>query len=140
MSIVALDTSAAVPYVMASHTAHRLTRRHLKDDAPVLTQHSLVETYSVLTRLPGDARVAPADAVTLLRANFGDTAMLPPALAATVPELLAPLGIAGGAAYDALVALCARERDVPLVTRDARAAATYLAIGVEVDLIADPSQ
>jgi len=138
VTIVALDTSAAVPYVMASHIAHRLTRRHLKDDAPVLTQHSLVETYSVLTRLPGDARVEPADAVTLLRANFGDTAMLPSTIAATLPEVLAPLGVVGGATYDALVALCARERDLPLVTRDARAAATYAAIGVEVDLIADP--
>jgi predicted nucleic acid-binding protein len=139
MTVVAVDTSAAVPYLMVSHTAHRLTRRHLKGDELVLTQHSLVESYSVLTRLPGDARLAPADAVTLLRANFGDTAMLPPAAAATVPEVFAPLGIAGGATYDALVALCAREHNLPLVTRDTRAAATYVAIGVDVDLIADPS-
>ena len=68
MTTLALDTSVAVPYLMAAHEAHRLTRRRLADRELVLTQHSLAETYSVLTRLPGDARVAPADVVTLLDA------------------------------------------------------------------------
>jgi hypothetical protein len=111
----------------------------LKERDPVLTQHSLVETYSVLTRLPGDARVAPLDAVTLIRANFGETALLEGEVAATAPESLAPLGIVGRATYDALVALCARGRELPLATRDSRAAATYQALGVGVDLIIDPS-
>jgi predicted nucleic acid-binding protein len=136
---IALDSSAAIPYLMASHTAHQLTRRHLKGRRPVLTQHSLVETYSVLTRLPGDARVSPDDAVRLIDANFGEPAVLEPAAAASVPQALAPLGIAGGATYDALVALAARAHQLPLATRDARAAATYLALGIEVDLIAEDS-
>lgn len=134
---VALDTSAAIPYLMASHVAHRTTRRHLEGQAVVLTQHSLVETYSVLTRLPGDARVSPSDAVHLIESNFGEPALLGSEEAASVPQVLAPLGIAGGAAYDAVVALAARARGLPLATRDTRAAATYLALGVEVDLIAD---
>ena len=94
---VALDTSAAIPYLMSSHVAHRSTRRHLAGHELVLTQHSLVETYRVLTRLPGDARVAPADAVSLIEANFGDPALLESHEAASVPMILAPLGIAGGA-------------------------------------------
>ena len=133
---VALDTSAAVPYLMASHVAHRPTRRHLAGQALVLTQHSLVETYSVLTRLPGDARVAPSDAVRLIEANFGEPAVLDRDLAASVPQILAPLGIVGGAAYDALVALAARAGGLALATRDGRAATTYLALGIDVDLIA----
>lgn len=123
---VALDTSAAIPYLMASHVAHRTTRRHLEGQAVVLTQHSLVETYSVLTRLPGDARVSPSDAVHLIESNFGEPALLGSEEAASVPQVLAPL-----------VALAARARGLPLATRDTRAAATYLALGVEVDLIAD---
>ena len=48
---VALDTSAAVPYLMAGHVAHRATRRHLEGKTLVLAQHSLAETYSV-SRVP----------------------------------------------------------------------------------------
>lgn len=57
--------------------------------------------------------------------------------ARAVPATSAALGIAGGATYDALVALAARASDLPLATRDQRAASTYAAIGVTVDVIAD---
>jgi toxin FitB len=33
---------------------------------PCTTAHSLAETFAVLTRLPGDARVDPLDAATLI--------------------------------------------------------------------------
>jgi hypothetical protein len=134
---VALDTSAAVPYLMAGHVAHRATRRHLEGKTLVLAQHSLAETYSVITRLPGDARVAPSDAVKLIDANFGAPMLLDPDVASTVHNFLAPLGISGGATYDALVALAVRSTKVRLATRDGRAAATYTALGVDVELIAD---
>jgi predicted nucleic acid-binding protein len=45
---------------------------------------------------------------------------------------LSGLGIAGGAVYDALVALAAKEHDMVLATRDARARGTYDAVGVKV--------
>jgi predicted nucleic acid-binding protein len=46
--------------------------------------------------------------------------------------VLSRLGIAGGAVYDALVALAALEHGADLVTRDARAKATYDTVGVRV--------
>lgn len=46
-----------------------------------------------------------------------------------------PLGIAGGAVYDTLVALAAREHGTVLATRDARARGTYDAIGVKVIVV-----
>ncbi len=51
-----------------------------------------------------------------------------------VPELLR-VGIAGGAVYDALVALAAKEHGAPLATRDARARGTYDAVGVKVIVV-----
>ena len=42
------------------------------------------------------------------------------------------LGIAGAAAYDALVALAAAEHGAELATRDARAKPTYVTVGVPV--------
>ncbi len=41
--------------------------------------------------------------------------------ARTLPDTLSRLGIAGGAVYDALVALAAKEHGIPLATRDSRA-------------------
>jgi len=49
---------------------------------------------------------------------------------------LSGLGIAGGAVYDGLVALAAKEHGVALATRDARARGTYDAVGVNVILVA----
>jgi predicted nucleic acid-binding protein len=42
-------------------------------------------------------------------------------------------GVTGGAIYDALVALAAREHAVALATRDARARSTYESAGVIVE-------
>lgn len=135
MSPVAVDTSVALPYLLRSHVAHHAARDHLRGRDPVLSGHSLVETYSVLTRLPGDARVSPPDAARLLDANFGAPAQPPPETVARLPLLLAPLGIAGGAVYDALVALGALAVGIPLATRDRRAAGTYAFLQVAVELV-----
>lgn len=102
----------------------------------MLTSHSLVETYSVLTRMPADARLSAPDAARLLSANFGPPAVLAPDAAASIHEILAPLAVAGGAVYDALVGLAARQARIALVTRDARATPTYQAVGVEIELVA----
>lgn len=136
MSDLAVDTSFAVPFLVRSHTAHDLTRAHIGDRRPALTGHSLAETYSVLTRLPGDARLAPADAVTLISANFADPVLIDPGVAADLPAVLAPLGVAGGAVYDALVALAAAGAALPLATRDRRAASTYAVLQIDIELLA----
>ena len=100
-----------------------------------LCGHALVETYAVLTRLPGDLRLQADDARPLLRERFEHPVVLPEAVAAAAVERLAGLGVTGGATYDALVALAAKEAGQPLATRDARARATYQAVGVEVVVV-----
>lgn len=133
---LAADTSVAIPYLMASHPAHAHVRASLAGIDLVLTGQSLTETYSVLTRLPGDARVSARDAVRLIDANFGDAVLPEPPAAASVHRILAEAGIAGGAAYDGLVALAAAQHRLDLVTRDARALGTYAGIGAAVRLLA----
>lgn len=136
MTSLALDTSAAIAYLVRSHVAHAAVEAHVAGREVVLTGHSLAETYSVLTRLPGDARLTPTDATRMLEATFGPAHLVPPAVATTLPRVLAPLGISGGAVYDALVALAAREAGATLVTRDRRAAATYAALQAGFELVA----
>ena len=99
-----------------------------------LSGHALAETYSVLTRLPGDVRMEPADAALLLRERFAKPFVLGATMSGRIPEALSTLGIAGGAVYDALVALAAVEHDADLATRDLRAKATYDAVGARVIL------
>lgn len=132
---VALDTSVVIPFLMRSHPAHLATRRRLAGRSVVLTTHSLAESYSVLTRLPGDARSSPTDAAALLAANFPTTVAPTPEIAGRLPDVLAPIGIAGGAVYDALVGLAAAAAGIGLVTRDARAIPTYSAVGARVEIL-----
>ncbi len=134
-SLVVLDTSAAIPLLVASHEAHELVSNWADGRILGLCGQALVESYSVLTRLPGDARVAPADAVTLIDENFSRHAVLSPSSASQLHRELERCGVSGGASYDGLVGLAARENDALLVTRDARARATYDAVGARVHLL-----
>jgi predicted nucleic acid-binding protein len=133
---VAVDTSVAVPLLVRSHQHHSEVVRWWGGQELTLSGHALAETYSVLTRLPGDARLSPADAARLLDARFPAPLTLSDQNAGTVHATLSRLGIAGGAVYDGLVALAARERGMALATRDARARGTYDAVGVKVILVA----
>jgi toxin FitB len=129
---VAVDTSVAVPLIVRSHHDHATVARWWAGQEVALAGHALAETYSVLTRLPGDARLAPADAARLLEARFSAPLVLSSSRTRKLPDTLSRLGIAGGAVYDALVALAAKEHRVALATRDARARGTYEAVGVQV--------
>lgn len=137
MNPVAVDTSVAIAFVVRSHPAHSATRRQLSGRTAVLTSHSLAETYSVLTRLPGDARLLPVDAARIIKANFGPTIAPDAATLSRIHEVLAARGVAGGAVYDALVGLAAVAGGLTLITRDARAIATYAAVAATTEIIAD---
>ena len=129
---VALDTSVAIPLLVQTHRAHAAVVRWWDDREIALSGHALAETFSVLTRLPGDLRLAPADAARLLGERFAQPLLLGPEVAGRLPDVLSQLGIAGGAVYDALVALAAAEHGADLATRDARAKSTYETVGVRV--------
>lgn len=131
----AVDTSVAVPLLIARHESHAAVSASWVGRTGSLSGQALAETYSVLTRLPGDLRLTPRDAVRLLAARFGRPLLLPARTARRVPGLLADLEIGGGAVYDALVALAARDAGRVLATRDARARPTYRTIGVEIEIL-----
>lgn len=137
MTPLALDTSVAIPLLVRTHRAHDQVVRWWAGRDIALAGHALAETYSVLTRLPGDLRVLPAHAAVLLERRFADPLLLGPDVAGRVPDVLSRLGIAGGAVYDALVALAALEHGAELATRDLRARATYETVGVRVVVIGE---
>ena len=100
-----------------------------------LAGHAAFETYSVLTRLPGSARVSPGAAAAIIARAFPATVPLPVPAARSAVALFADAGIAGGSVYDGLVGLAAREAGLPLLTCDRRALGTYAALGVQIRLI-----
>lgn len=134
-SPIALDTSVAVPLLVQPHSAHRAVVEWWSGRDAVLSGHALAETYSVLTRLPGDLRLRPADAARLIDERFGAPLVLDPEVATQLPQILSGLGIAGGAVYDALVGLAAAGNGHLLATRDARARATYEIVGASVEIV-----
>lgn len=133
MGVVAVDTSVAVPLLIANHQHHAQVAAWARDRTLCLSGHSLAETYSVVTRLPGDARVSALDAVRLIDDNFAQPLVLSARATRSFHRECARKGVTGGATYDALVALAARERGLPLATRDARARSTYEAVGAIVE-------
>lgn len=135
MSPLALDTSVAIPLVVGTHQAHADVVRWWSGREVALCGHALAETYSVLTRLPGDVRLTPADAARLIKVRFAAPRVLGAKASRRVPDVLSRLGIAGGAVYDALVGLAALEHGADLATRDLRAKGTYDTLGVRVIIV-----
>lgn len=131
----ALDTSVAVPLLVQTHGAHRRVVDWWRGRPLALSGHALAETYAVLTRLPGDVRVGPTDAARLISQRFEEPLLLSATDARRVPELMADLDIAGGAVYDAMVALAAATNGHVLATRDSRALGTYQAVGVDIEIV-----
>ncbi len=132
MSALALDTSVAIPLLVATHREHAAVVGWCAGRDMALSGHAVAETYSVLTRLPGDLRLLPEDAARLLRERFSAPLPLSHKVAVKLPDRLCALGISGGAVYDALVGLAAAEHGAELATRDARARGTYEAVGAHV--------
>ena len=111
---VPVDTSVAIPLLVETHTSHRSVTHRATDKTLVLSGHAVAETYSVLKRLPGSARVEGADAVKLMDHRFAIPLVLPERVARDVHRELAGLQIAGGVVYDALVAFAARAHGLAL--------------------------
>ena len=130
-----IDTSVAVALATADHEHHQVTKDAIAGRSCGLSGHAAFETFSVLTRLPAPNRRTPRTVQRLLAHNFPSSRFLSAEGTRLLHARLAPLGIAGGAVYDALVGAAAAEHGIMLATRDRRAAATYRALDVAFELI-----
>ena len=126
----AADTSVLIAAFASWHEHHALAFTAL-DRVDAVVAHCLIETYSVLTRLPAPHRMTSDVVASYLEQNFGGY----PVFGLPAPELRALIsscsgkGLSGGAIYDALIAATCVHADLALLTLDARARPTYAAIG-----------
>lgn len=131
----AVDTSVAVAALDEAHAAHAVCRSMVAARRPALAGHAAFETYSVLTRMPGALTIDGPTAATILHQVFPRVSWLDAEQAAALLARCGPVGIVGGAVYDALVGEAARLDRRILLTRDQRARRTYDLLGVDYELV-----
>ena len=131
----AVDTSVVVAAFASWHERHE-PARDVVSSRPGLPWPAALEAYAVLTRLPPPHRAT----ATVVR-DFLEAAFEPPYLTIPVARLgdvipdLVTRGVSGGASYDAVIAVTAREAGATLVTCDRRARLTYERLGVPTELL-----
>lgn len=114
MPVFMLDTSCMVAAVCTWHEHHRrasagIEARLERGERLAVAAPTLIEAYAVLTRLPSPHRLAPADAWSLVAANFVEHGTIVALSAAAYRRLLGRLAgqqISGGRTYDAVIAEC----------------------------------
>lgn len=133
--MISVDTSIVVAAFASWHERHRsaaavLTRK------PRVPAHVLLETYSVLTRLPPPHRAGAALVAAFLADRFREAPLTLSSRAhMDLVARAAAEGIAGGSIYDALIAATVLQAKARLLTRDQRAAAVYERIGVDFEMV-----
>jgi predicted nucleic acid-binding protein len=130
-----VDTSVAVALVVADHEHHKQTAEAIGDRPIGLAGHAAFEMFSVLTRLPPPLRRTPDAVHRLISRDFPGSRFLSAQAAGRLLGRLAPLGIAGGSVYDAMVAAAAIEHGLTLATRDRRATDTYRALDADLEIL-----
>lgn len=135
--MTAVDTSVVVPALLGWHEHHERCREAAAGAR--IPSHALVESYSVMTRLPSPHRIDGETAQRLLAGWFGpsDVLLAPARVQRDLVRRAAAAAIEGGSVYDGLVGLTARAHGHTLLTRDLRAARTYAELGIAVEYLAD---
>ncbi len=133
--MTAADTSVVVAAFASWHEHHERARKAL-DGGLRMIDHCALETYSVLTRLPPPHRCTGAVVRDFLRRRFAAPFLRLDERAYKDFVLALPEhSVAGGGAYDALVAATAVAHSAPLITCDRRAASIYESYGVRTTFI-----
>lgn len=132
------DTSVLIAGFDSSHPFFAQAERELADvrRAGRLVAHTIAETFAVLSAPAGPYPALAEDVLAFLE-PFLDR--VPIGIApAGYPEAVSELtraGVAGGAVYDGLIGLAARQHDAELISLDVRAARTYGRVGVRFRLL-----
>jgi predicted nucleic acid-binding protein len=138
---IALDSSYLIALLSSWHAQHPRTLgsyQHWSDRNAqiILPAHTILECYSVLTRLPAPYRLPPDIALQAMHENFSRTAVVVGVKGGGLWERIesfSRLKLGGGQVYDALIAWCAADAGATiLLTWNLRHFATIAPPGLEV--------
>lgn len=140
-STIAPDSSVLIAGFVSSHRFHRAVLPSLAEVAAHgnLIAHTIAEAYSVLSAPGGIYRAEPRAVLDYLDQFLekGPPIPVPAAAYREALDLLVAGGRPGGAVYDALIGLAARDAEVTLASLDGRAQPVYELCGTDVRLLAD---
>ena len=105
-----------IPALLPEHTHHERAvaalNRHLgAGESMIIVGHTLLETYSAITRMPPPMRVTPQDALIGIEGSFLALGKVISLRDEDYPRLLREMvtaGTLGGQVYDAAIVACAR--------------------------------
>jgi predicted nucleic acid-binding protein len=134
---VTADTSVIVAALASWHEHHDVAFSAV-GRVDGIVAHCLLETYSVLTRLPAPHQLSGAVVSKYLDATFGQYPVfgLPPEDQRKLVATCVAHGLRGGQVYDAVIAASCARANAKLLTLDGRARQTYTALSIEHELIA----
>lgn len=125
----AADSSVLIPALSPWHAAHQESLDALQT-VEMVPAHALIETFSVMTRIGGNLRTSPEIASEVLTDQPWEVVQLPAEEYAALLTRVTAAGRPGGAVFDAVIGATAAHHGAVLLSRDARALATYDAVGV----------
>lgn len=138
---IAPDSSVLIAGFVSSHRFHQAVLLSLAEVAErgSLIAHTIAEAYSVLSAPGGIYRAEPRAVFDYLDQFLGEGPPIPvsPAAYRKALDLLVANGRPGGAVYDALIGLAARDAEVTLASLDGRAQPIYELCGTDVRILAD---
>lgn len=130
------DTSVVVAVLSGWHEHHAQAVAAAEEVSQIPAQ-VLLESASVLTRLPGGLARPLSEVIHALQMSFSGSLLTLPAIEHwKFLERMAQAGLGGGALYDAVIAATANDNGMRLLTLDRRAITTYRALGAEVVVVA----
>lgn len=128
------DTSVIVAAAQSWNPANKIAGEALVGCRRAIS-HTLLETYSVLTRSPSPFRIDAETAHAWITTQFNSEISLPENSHMSTITRLHELQIMGGAVYDGIIALTASHFRATLLSLDQRAVKTYLKCGVKFQLL-----
>jgi predicted nucleic acid-binding protein len=138
--MIAPDTSVLVAGFHPEHPSHAAAVPALVEvkAGGRLIAHTMAEAYAVLSSPRGPFRFEPAAVLAYLDQFIEDEGPIQhePGAHREALGLLGERNQPGGAVFDALIALAARDAGATLLSFDRRAERTYAACGVEFRMLA----
>jgi predicted nucleic acid-binding protein len=137
--VIAPDTSVLIAGFDSTHPCFSRAEPALAEvkRAGRVVPHTIAETFAVLSAPAGPYPPLPRDVLAYLEPFLArePIGVAPAAYAQAVGELISA-GVSGGAVYDALIGLAARQHGTELISLGVRAARTYGRLGVRFRLLA----
>lgn len=133
--MIAVDSSLVIAALSPWHESHEISAQYCSQDAFV-PAHCLIESYSVLTRMPELMRISGKVAAEVLTLKWGlRQLVLSEESHVNMLTDLARAGVVGGSTHDGLVALTAKHHGCSIISLDHRAERTYQRLGVNATII-----